>query len=95
MLENKKLMSEIERNMARAGEDQVDITLKQNKAAVEAAKARALNSKADLDDLSFVSKDEEIDHLQKMEIENMKMKHQMEMMNLQAAMGDKNIGVPR
>lgn len=57
-LELMKLQSEIRRNEARAGEDQVDVVLKQQKAAVEAAKARKLASEADGLDLAFLMKNE-------------------------------------
>lgn len=57
-LELMKLQSEIKRNEARAGEDQIDVVLKQQKAAVEAAKARKLGSEADGLDLAFLMKNE-------------------------------------
>lgn len=57
-LELMKLQSEIRRNEARAGEDQIDVVLKQQKAAVEAAKARKLASEADGLDLDFLMKNE-------------------------------------
>lgn len=57
-LELMKLQSEIRRNEARAGEDQIDVVLKQQKAAVEAAKARKLASEADGLDLEFLMKNE-------------------------------------
>lgn len=94
-LENQKLRSEIERNMARAGEDQVDIVLKQNKAAVEAAKARKLQTDADLGDLRFIKEDEEIDHKRKMELEEFKRLANLDQMLLQRQAGDKQIGVLR
>ena len=55
-LEIEKLRSEIAKNNARAGEDQIDVTLKQQKVAVEAAKARKLGSEADGMDLAFLMK---------------------------------------
>ena len=73
-LELVKLESEIERNRARAAEDGVDIILKQNKAELEAAKARLTNSTADLKDMDFLRADEGIDYQQK--IEEFKTKHQ-------------------
>lgn len=57
-LELMKLQSEIRRNEARAGEDQIDVVLKQQKAVVEAAKARKLASEADGLDLAFLMKNE-------------------------------------
>lgn len=83
-LELQKLASEIKRNEARAAEDNIDMELKQQKAAVEAAKARALHSKTDLDDLKYLKEDEGFDqahkneadavaHQRAMELEQMKL----------------------
>lgn len=95
MLENKKLQSEIERNMARAGEDQVDILLKQNKAAVEAAKARKLGSDADMVDLKFLSEDNGLDHERQLELKEFDRLANLDSMALQNLYGSKNeqIGV--
>ena len=65
MLENAKLQSEIERNKARAGEDEIDRVLKMQKAEVEAAKARKLGSEADSIDLDFLMKDQGVNEAQK------------------------------
>lgn len=65
VLENQKLQSEIARNNARAGEDEIDIQLKVQKAQVEAAKARKLGSEADMTDLDFLLKNEGIDRADK------------------------------
>ena len=64
-LENQKLQSEIARNNARAGEDEIDIQLKVQKAQVEAAKARKLGSEADMTDLDFLLKNDGIDRADK------------------------------
>ena len=64
-LENQKLQSEIVRNNARAGEDEIDIQLKMQKAQVEAAKARKLGSEADMTDLDFLLKNDGIDRVDK------------------------------
>ena len=64
-LENQKLQSEIARNNARAGEDEIDIQLKMQKAQVEAAKARKLGSEADMTDLDFLLKNDGIDRADK------------------------------
>ena len=64
-LENQKLQSEIDRNNARAGEDEIDIQLKMQKAQVEAAKARKLGSEADMTDLDFLLKNDGIDRVDK------------------------------
>lgn len=96
-LENKKLMSEIERNMARAGEDQVDIQLKTNKAAVEAAKARKLDSDADMTDLKYLKEDNQYDRLVDRDKFERERKHELDMLALQKFYGGANeqIGVPR
>ena len=65
VLENQKLQSEIVRNNARAGEDEIDIQLKMQKAQVEAAKARKLGSEADMTDLDFLLKNDGIDRADK------------------------------
>ena len=65
VLENQKLQSEIARNNARAGEDEIDIQLKMQKAQVEAAKARKLGSEADMTDLDFLLKNDGIDRADK------------------------------
>ena len=90
MLENKKLMSEIQRNEARAGEDQVDIQLKSNKAAVEAAKARKLGSDADMQDMKFLKEDEGLTHKEKMELKEFDRLANLDSLAFQAKYGGKN-----
>lgn len=96
-LENQKLQAEIEDLMARAGENQIDAQLKINKAKVEAAKARKLESDADLGDIKFLKEDNEYDRLvdnEKFERERQK---ELEMMLMQSRLGGPNeqIGVGR
>jgi hypothetical protein len=104
MLENEKIKADILDKQARAGENSVDIELKQNKAAVEAAKARKLGSEADMHDLKFVMEDEGFAHLERVELEDLKHAQRMEteaakhranieQMLFQARNGDKQIGV--
>ena len=95
MLENQKLQSEIERNIARAGEDEVDQAVKLAKMKREEAQARAINSKADLDDLAFIEKDEGISHKQKMEIEEFKRLNNLDVLAFQAMNNDSQLGVMR
>lgn len=97
MLENQKLQSEIERNFARAGEDQVDILLKQNKAAVEAAKARKLDSDADITDLKFLAEDRGLNHQRQLELKEFDRLANIDAMALQSIYGgkDEQIGVKR
>ena len=86
MLENQKLQSEIERNNARANEDQVDIQVKLQKAAVEAAKARKLGSEADKMDLDFLMKDAGVsEQLKAAEMETKRL-HELDKIALQGMM---------
>jgi len=91
---------------ARAGENEVDKQLKMNKAQVEAAKARKLQSDADLLDLHHIKEDAGYGHQEKLELQDQK--HQQDMENkladlqanieiikAQAAHNDKNIGLMR
>lgn len=66
-LELQLMQANIHDKEARAGENEIDMQLKMNKAKVEEAKARSLHSKADNEDLDFVMKDEGIKHQQDME----------------------------
>ena len=105
-LENSKLMAEIQDLSARAGENEVDMKLKEYKAQVEAAKARALHSKADLDDLAMLMKDEGYnDHLDQMKFDRERMAklqddemqraHDREIVMAQIRAKDKQVGLPR
>lgn len=103
VLENEKIKAEIGDKQARAAENTIDAELKKNKAMVEAAKARKLNSDADMTDLKFVKEDEGFDYEAKLEMEDLKharameqeaAKHvaNIEQMLVQQKAGDKNIG---
>jgi hypothetical protein len=103
-LENEKLKADIADKYARAKENGIDAQLKANKAAVEAAKARKLNSDTDMIDLKYLREDEGFSHREKLELERFKhqqaieqdiVKHRnnIEQMLVQKAAGDKNIGV--
>ena len=94
-LENAKLQAEIEDLAARAGENVIDAELKKNKAQVEAAKARKLNSDADLGDLNFVEKDNGYKEQYESYERDREREHQMEMALMQKLAGDKNIGLQR
>ena len=104
MLENENLRAEIADRLARAKENTIDAQLKYNKSEVEAAKARKLNSEADMTDLKFVKSDEGFDHTEKLESEEqkhifkmqqeeMKIRANLEQMRQQQLLGDTNIGV--
>ena len=92
-LENAKIQADIQDKLARAGENEVDRELKIAKAAREAAAARKLESEADYKDLEFVARDNEVDYKRKAELEAMKHKLNLELIALQKAAGDKDIGV--
>ena len=104
-LENNKLMAEIQDLSARAGENEVDMKLKEYKAQVEAAKARALHSKADLDDLAMLMKDEGYDEyleeqrfardrMAKIEDDEKQRAHDRAVIAAQIAAKDRQIGLP-
>ena len=104
-LENNKLMAEIQDLSARAGENEVDMKLKEYKAQVEAAKARALHSKADLDDLAMLMKDEGYDEyleeqrfardrMVKIEDDERQRAHDRAVIAAQIAAKDRQIGLP-
>lgn len=104
-LENSKLMAEIQDLSARAGENEVDMKLKEYKAQVEAAKARALHSKADLDDLVMLMKDEGYDEyleeqrfardrMAKIEDDERQRAHDRAVIAAQIAAKDRQIGLP-
>lgn len=95
MLENEKIKAEIADKYARAGENEVDRVLKEQKAAVEAAKARKLQSDADIADLKFLREDQQLDHREKMEIEDFKRMANIDALRAQSALGDKDLGMIR
>lgn len=89
MLENAKLQSEIERNKARAGEDEIDRLLKMQKAEVEAAKARKLGSEADSIDLDFLMKDQGVNEAQKLAESETKRLHDLDKIALSNMLSNK------
>ena len=104
-LGNNKLMAEIQDLSARAGENEVDMKLKEYKAQVEAAKARALHSKADLDDLAMLMKDEGYDEyleeqrftrdrMAKIEDDEKQRAHDRAVIAAQITAKDRQIGLP-
>lgn len=106
VLENEKLKADIADKYARAGENEIDAQLKTAKAQVEQAKARKFSTDADMADLKFLLTDEGIDqhqrmemeqfkHKQRMDLEGLKQRANLEQMMVQAQMGDRNLGVTR
>lgn len=104
--EVEKLKADVADKYARAAENDVDRQVKIAKAKREEAQARAINSKADLDDYSMLAKDRGWDRADKMEeleakhradLDKEKFKHvaNLEQMRMQMQANDKNIGVNR
>lgn len=95
--EIEKMDADIADKYARAGENTQDLELKKAKTLQEQAKARALNSKSDLEDLKFLKEDEGITHKEKLELEEFKRRSQLDLMAFQAIQGSdkEQIGVPR
>lgn len=75
-------------------EDEFDKALKAAKARVEEGRARKLESESDLKDLEFLMKDEGVSAQEKREEFERKRRHDLDIMLLQARLGDKAIGVP-
>lgn len=93
--ENALLDAKMQEHMARAEEAKYDMQLKYNKALVEASKARKLDSEADLADLDFLMKDEDVEGKRKQMEAYEKRMHDLDILSFQAMYGDKNLGVPR
>jgi hypothetical protein len=93
--EIEKMDADIADKYARAGENDVDRILKQQKAMVEAAKARKLHSDADKIDLDFVDKDGGYQNLYESSEKEKDRQHQANMALLQKRLGGPNeqIGV--
>jgi hypothetical protein len=89
-LENKKLASEIARNMGRASEDEADSRLKDAKTAVEIGKARKLESDSDLADLNFIKEDEGMAHKEKLELAELKRSTELDALAFQKMYGGPN-----
>ena len=94
-LELEKMKADIADKYARAGENQVDRQLKLNKAEVEAAKARKLNSDADMTDLNFLQENAGEKHAREMEKKEFDRLSNLDSMAFQAQQKDTNIGVER
>jgi hypothetical protein len=112
-LELAKLQAEVERlkadaaqKIASSQEDEADKVMKMNKAMVEAAKARKLESEADLADLKHIKEDAGYAHLERLELQDQKhaqdmsrreleAQYNMMLAELQAKNNDSNIGLMR
>ena len=71
-LEIELMKAEIRDKNARAGENEIDMQVKANKAKLDDAKARKLNSESDLHDLSFLKENEGISDRNKRQEEEQK-----------------------
>jgi len=80
--EIEKMRADVTDKLARAEENGIDAQLKQQKVQVEAAKARNLNSSADLADLEFLERDSGVSAQERMR--ELQAKHDHEMSKLQA-----------
>jgi hypothetical protein len=94
-LENDAIRADIERNKARAYEDQIDAKVKLAKMESELARARKLNSEADMTDLNYIDKDHGFSAIHDMSEKEKDRMHQILLAELQARAGDKNIGISR
>ncbi len=92
-LENQKLQAQITDYQKQAAENEADYLLKTAKARVENAKADKLYSDKDLADLKFVKENTNMDHQNRLELEELKGKLNLLSMRLQAEAGDTDIGV--
>jgi hypothetical protein len=82
-MEIEKIKADVADKYARAEENGIDAQLKQQKVQVEAAKARNLNSSADLADLEFLERDSGTSIRDKMEELEAKHRHEMEKLHAQ------------
>jgi hypothetical protein len=71
-LEIELMKADIRDKNARAGENEIDMQVKANKAKLDDAKARKLNSESDLHDLSFLMKNDGVDVQQQKELDDAK-----------------------
>jgi hypothetical protein len=80
--EIEKMKADVTDKLARADDHSIDAQLRQQKVQVEAAKARNLNSTADLSDLEFLERDSGTSAKERMQ--ELQAKHDHEMKKLQA-----------
>lgn len=78
MLRLQLLQAQIQNEMAKAAENGVDVDLKRAKTYNEMAKARSTNSKADLDDLSFVEQESGVNRAHEERMEDRRHANNME-----------------
>jgi hypothetical protein len=93
--ENLLLDAKIAQVQANTNESSFDSSLTQAKTGVETEKARKLGSEADLKDLEFMMKDENVEEMNRRETFERKRKHDLDVMVVQKRLGDSVIGVPQ
>jgi len=94
-LENDRIRAEIERDRARAAEDRIDAEVKLAKVEAERARARKLNSDADMADLNYLDKDHGFSEIHQANEKEKDRMHQLMLAELQRRAGDTNIGIAR
>ena len=92
-MEIEKLKADVADKNARAAENQIDAKVKIAKMKREEAQARAINSKADLDDLQLLKLDNQVDEQLAADEKELDRQHQMRLAQYQAQNGDRNIGI--
>ncbi len=71
-LQMQMLQAQVQNEMAKGIENQIDGELKKAKISIEMAKAKVNNSKADLDDLTFLERDGGMDQAKQLELQQVK-----------------------
>lgn len=94
-LENDRLRAEIEREKAKAAEDRIDAEVKLARIEAERARARKLNSDADMVDLNYLDKDHGFSEIHQANEKEKDRQHQLLLAELQRRAGDTNIGITR
>lgn len=82
--------AQLRNELAKAGENEVDIRLKSAKTINEEAKARNLNAKSDLEDLNFIKEDDGVKHREMLEIEQLKGQNTLDQKAFDALYGNKS-----
>lgn len=94
-LQNALVQAQIAAVQGKVESTPYDNALKESKALAEQARAKKLESEADMVDLDFLMKDEDVSGQQKAFELRQKQLHQLDMAAFQAMNGDRNIGIAR
>ena len=92
-LENERLKAQIRELMGKVELEQIDGQVKEAKARLDMAKTEKLTSDKDLVDLQFLKDNTNVDHQNKLEIEELKGRLNLLSMQYQKSVGDKQLGV--